>query len=99
MRSKIPNAWQDPALSHVRIVWPAAPFGGDPVDVLRRILDVAGLAVDAVLGVDHEPRGAFVDADVLVDTGRAVARLRAMVERPVDRLGDRRILEPQVARL
>ena len=43
-------------LSHVRIVRPAAALRRDPVDVLRRILDVAGFAVDAVLRVDLEPR-------------------------------------------
>ena len=41
--------------SHVGIVGPAAAFRRDPDDVLRRILDVAGLAVHAVLGVDLQP--------------------------------------------
>src|SRR5690606_14330882 len=40
--------------SHVRVVGPAATLGRDPVDVLGRILDVAGLAVHAVLRVDHK---------------------------------------------
>src|SRR6478672_5586355 len=43
--------------SHVGIVRAAAPFGHDPLDVLPRVLDVAGLAVHAVLGVDLQPRG------------------------------------------
>src|SRR5262245_24092471 len=38
--------------SHVRIVRSAAALGSDPDDILRRILDVAGLAVHAVLRVD-----------------------------------------------
>ena len=41
--------------SHVRVVRPAAAFGRDPHDVLRRVLDVAGLAVHAVLRVDLQP--------------------------------------------
>src|ERR1700730_3258329 len=42
------------AASHVRIVRPTTAFGRDPHDVLRRILDVARLAVHAVLRVDQE---------------------------------------------
>ena len=57
------------------IVGPAAALGRDPVDVLGRVLDVAGLAVHAVLRVDLQ-RGAAVRAGhVLVDPGRAVALL------------------------
>jgi hypothetical protein len=40
---------------HVRIVGPAAAFGRDPVDVLQRILDVAGLAMHAIGGVYLQP--------------------------------------------
>src|SRR5688572_31906508 len=40
--------------SHVRIVRTAAAFGRHPLDVLLRILDVAGLAMHAVLSVDPE---------------------------------------------
>src|SRR2546426_12776022 len=41
---------------HVRVVRPAAAFGRDPDDVLQRILDVAGLALHAVLRVDLQAR-------------------------------------------
>ena len=41
-------------LLHIRIIGTAAPFGRDPGDVLRRILDVACFAVNAILGVDLE---------------------------------------------
>ena len=44
--------------SHADVVGPAAAFGRDPDDVLRRVLDVAGLAVHAVLRVDLQPLGA-----------------------------------------
>src|SRR3546814_11290116 len=39
---------------HVRIIGASAAFGGDPVDILGGVLDFAGLAMDAILGVDHE---------------------------------------------
>jgi hypothetical protein len=54
---------------------PAAALGRDPDDVLRRILDVAGLAVDAVLRVDLQTLAAIGIGDELVDAGRAVAAL------------------------
>ena len=41
---------------HVGIIGSSAAFGHDPVDVLGRVLDVARLAVDAVLRVDLKPR-------------------------------------------
>ena len=41
-----------PRASHVRVVRPPPALGHDPGDVLARVLDVAGLAVDAVLRVD-----------------------------------------------
>ena len=46
--------------SHVRIVRPAAALRHHPDDVLRRILDVAGLAVHAVLEIDLQPLLAVV---------------------------------------
>ena len=44
--------------SHAAVVGAGAAFGRHPGDVLGRILDVAGLAVDAVGGVDAEHRRA-----------------------------------------
>src|SRR5690606_2968231 len=85
--------------SHVRIIGSAAAFGRDPVDILGRILDVAGLAVDAVLRVDHELGIALFDPDVFVDRRGAVAGLGTRIDRPVHLLRDRRVLEAQVAGL
>ena len=45
------NTWG----SHSVVCWSAAAFGHNPVDVLARVLDVAGLAVDTVLGVNLQP--------------------------------------------
>ena len=41
--------------SHSVVGGPAASLGTDPVDVLLVVLDITGLAVDAVLRVDHQP--------------------------------------------
>ena len=45
-----------PASHPAGIIRSAAAFRRDPVDVLRRVLDVACFAVDAVLRVDLQPR-------------------------------------------
>src|SRR5258706_9290362 len=73
-----------PAASHVRIIGPAAALGNDPADVLQRILDVACLAVHAVGGINLQPRASALGHD-LVDACGAIARLRRVVEREVDR--------------
>src|SRR3546814_7875359 len=52
---------------HVGVVRSAGTFGRDPGDVLRRVLDVAGLAVHAVLRVDLEALAAIVVAHDLVN--------------------------------
>src|SRR5258706_5000738 len=54
---------------HVRVIRAAAALGHDPDDVLLRILDVAGLAVHAVLGVDLQPRGTPL-GDEFIHPGR-----------------------------
>ena len=63
------------ANSHSRIVRSAPAFGRHPGDILGRVLDVAGLAVNAVLRVDHEAgaglRG-FILIDHLIDRGGTI---------------------------
>ena len=57
--------------SHAVIGGAAASLGAHPVDVLAHVLDVAGLAVDAVGGVDDQlvhPRVVWL---ILVHTGGA----------------------------
>src|SRR6478609_5291397 len=70
-------------LSHVRIVRSAATFGDHPLDVLLRVLDVAGLAVHAVLGVHLE---ASIPAfrDEFINPSRTVTRLGPVVNRQID---------------
>ena len=56
---------------HAVVGWTAAPLGAHPVDVLGGTLDVASLAVDAVLRVDlqpHLPLFAALQRHVLVNT-------------------------------
>ena len=64
---------------HVRVVWPAGALRGDPVNILAGLLDIASLAVHAVLRVDLESPIALVVGNHFVDTRRAVA-LRRFVE-------------------
>src|SRR4051812_26846418 len=80
------------ARSHADVVRSAAAFGRDPDDVLRRVLDVAGLAVHAVLRVDLQPVGVVGVLHVFVDAGGAVAAFRAGVYGQVHLHRDCRIL-------
>src|SRR5690242_10456371 len=88
------------AYSHVRIIWAAAAFRDHPIDVLHRILDVTGFAVDAVLRVDLESRlapGAI--AHDLIDARWTIALFRRVVTRQIDRDGNRGILQDEMDRL
>src|SRR3546814_1630882 len=69
---------------HVRISRPTATFRHHPIDILRRILDVAGLAMDAVLRVDLQTRVTFFGSDDFVNPGRAISLLRSVIEREID---------------
>src|SRR6185312_3274494 len=66
--------------SHVRVIGTAATLGHHPVDILGRILDVAGLAVHTVLRVDLQPRLAVTDAHDLVHARRTIALFRRIIE-------------------
>src|SRR5579864_2149976 len=67
-----------------RITWPAAALGRHPVDILRRVLDVARFAMHAVLRVDPQLwfAGHFLD---LIHSRWAVPRLRAAIQLVVNR--------------
>src|SRR5690606_34686656 len=71
----------------------------DPHDVLCGVLDVAGLAVNAVLRIDLQAILAVVVLDELVHHGGAIARLRAAVFGQVDRDRYRYVLDRTVNRL
>src|SRR5512141_2019579 len=91
-KARAPRQSARPASLHIGIVRPSSAFGDDPVDVLGRVLDVAGLAVDAILRVDLEARpGRFLDE--FIDPGRAISLLRPRIEGQVDLDRDVRVLE------
>src|SRR5579859_4852368 len=78
--------------SHIRIVRPAAAFGHYPIDILLGVLDVAGLAVHAVLRVDLQPLAVdpapwpvpWPVIDDLVDPGGTIALFGRIVEAVID---------------
>src|SRR6476469_4959151 len=84
---------------HVRVIGASAAFGSDPVDVLGRVLDVASLAVDTVLGVDLELRFTVLAIDEFVDACRTIALLWPRIYRQVDRRRYVGVLERQMNRL
>src|SRR5881394_3042199 len=88
-----------PSHLHVRIIGSSPAFGCDPVDVLGRVLDVARLAVDAILRVDLESRLSICVLDKLVNSRRTITLLGTSIHRKVDRGGYVRVLERQMNRL
>src|SRR3546814_10820343 len=58
---------------HIGIVRASAAFGYNPVDVLGRILDVARLAMNTILGIDLEAWRTFLQTDHFVDPCRTIA--------------------------
>ena len=70
-----------------------------PNDVLAGILDVARLAVHAVLRVDLKSRVAFVGADDFIDARWTIARFRAAEFIPVHRDCLRGIKQVKMRRL
>ena len=81
---------------HIRIIRAATAFRRHPHDILRRILDVAGLAVHAVLRIDLQALGAVVVLHELVHAGGTVARFRTRVRGQVDVDGHAGVLQRQV---
>ncbi|VAY89696.1 conserved hypothetical protein [mine drainage metagenome] len=84
---------------HAHVVRPAATFGRDPDDVLRRVLDVAGLAVHAVLRVDLQLVTPVRALDELVHARRAIALLGTGVAREIHLHRHRDIFQREVRRL
>src|SRR5690625_4580561 len=84
---------------HIWIVRSTTTFWRDPDNVLRRVLDVAGLAVDAVLRVDLQTRLAGAVFDEFINPRRTVATLRPSELGQVDVDRNRGIGQRQVSRL
>src|SRR5205823_14911886 len=70
---------------HVRVIRSAGALRYHPIDVLLRVLNVAGFAMDAILRVDLQPLLAAPGLlDDLVYPGRTIALLRRVVEPIID---------------
>ena len=68
---------------HGAVIRPTAAFGAGPCDVLRRVFNVAGFAVQAVGRVDLQARLSAVLLHNFIHAGRAVARFGAGVLRVI----------------
>src|SRR6202012_4565169 len=100
LRREAIRALSHAARLHVGVVRASAAFGRRPHDVLRGILDVAGFAVDAVLGVDLEARVLpLVVVEDLIDARRAIALRRLGELRQVHPDRDRGVDKLQMRRL
>src|SRR5690606_8782467 len=84
---------------HVGVVRTTSTFRRHPGDVLGRVLDIAGLAVHAVLRVDLEALAAVVVGHYFVDARRAVALGRFVVHRQVLLDRDARVGQLEMNRL
>src|SRR6266853_729938 len=84
---------------HIWVVRSIATLWRNPDDVLGRVLDVAGLAVNAVLRVDLEAVGTVAVFHEFVYARRAVAAFGSRVFREVQGDGNGGVLENQVAGL
>src|SRR6188508_2189840 len=84
---------------HALVLWTTAAFGRDPVDDLIRIHDVAGLAVDAVGGVDLQFLPALARIHHLVDIGRTETRAGVAVLLAATRRTDVGVVDDEVRRL
>merc|ERR1719331_1244800 len=86
---------------HAVVGGPAAALRADPVDVLRVVLDITRLAVDAVLRVDYQLRSllAILPGHVLVDACWAEPSLWPVVLCVVDVHGEVVVVEREVRRL
>ena len=87
-----------PSHLHVRVRGAAEPFGADPVNILRGVFDIAGLAVHAVLGVDLKSRTVLFMHD-FIHAGGAVSLRGLSVVREVDGNRNARIAQREMARL
>lgn len=91
-------------ISHLRlhaiVGWAAASLGHHPVDVLLGILDITGLAMDAVLGIDLQLQvAALLVGHILVDAGGTEALLGSLVQRQIVVHGYAVVLQRQMGGL
>ena len=68
---------------HGAIVRTSSSFRYDPVDILGRILDVAGFAMNAVLRVNLELFISILFNNNFIDTGGTIPLRRLVIERQI----------------
>lgn len=83
---------------HIGVVWSTDAFRGYPADILRGVLNIAGLTVNAVLSVYLKARFATI-CDYFIHSRRAVALSGLVVGRKVDLNRNRGVNQLQVTGL
>ena len=83
---------------HIGVIWSTQAFRGYPTDILRGILDIAGLTVNAVLSVNLKARFVTI-CDYFIYARRAVALSGFIVSRKVYLNRNRSVSQLQVAGL
>ena len=68
---------------HIGVIWSTQAFRGYPTDILRGILDIAGLTVNAVLSVNLKARFVTI-CDYFIYARRAVALSGFVVGRKIN---------------
>lgn len=92
------HSHDDTITSHTFVIWSAAALGRDPSNVAVRIGNVAGLAVNAVRGVNREMYPEFIGADLIYSGGTIIlARIAVLANAAVG--ADIPIANVQMARL
>src|SRR5690606_32140468 len=81
---------------HAVVDRPLAPLWGNPHDILRGVLDVAGFAMHTVLRIDLQAVFTVVVFNKFVYRRRAIARLGSGVLGQVDRHRNGRVFQGQV---
>ncbi len=88
----------EPAGLHGAVRGSSAPFRGHPGDVLTGVFDVAGFAVNAILGINLESLDRTLIND-LVDAGGTVTLGRLSPARQIYRQGNLAVSQLQMRRL
>ena len=83
---------------HVGVVWSTQALRGYPADILRGVLNIAGLTVNAVLSVNLKARFVTI-RNYFIYARRAVALSGFVVSRKVDLNRNRGVSQLQVAGL
>src|SRR5471030_1725968 len=84
---------------HIWIVWSTPALWRHPDDILRRVLDVAGLAVHAVLRVDLQAVAGVVVFHEFVYARRTVTIFRPGIGGEIDLYRYARVLQREMDRL